>query len=409
MEPTAAISEMTKCEQNLLLLESLIPKSERLYIWAYDRKCQLIATSCPDNDRDPLEEAFRMFGGEKRLLQYAEDAEETRPMIMGSSVGLQWAFSYESERNRDLIFVIGPVVYTAPNPNRFYAPLGNAAWAAEFVRLLPLIPVMSYPIFCRYVLLVHNTLTGCQMDLYEIYIGAEEQKTNETNIVGERDRKQVYLAERAMLRMVREGNINYQGALQNSMASSTGVPVEGRDPLRQMKTSIIVFTSLVCRAAMEGGLSPEIAYALGDSYIQMAEDCRDSGELSAMAHAMYHDFVYRVHYLRMNPNYSYAVQKCCDYIELSLNRKIRTADLSALVGYTDYYLTEKFKKETGKSISAYVKDAKIERAKLMLAATKDPVAKIAETLAFNTPNYFIQCFREKEGITPAQYRKRLAE
>ena len=141
----------------------------------------------------------------------------------------------------------------------------------------------------------------------------------------------------------------------------------------------------------------------------MAEDCRDSGELSAMAHAMYHDFVYRVHYLRMNSNYSYAVQKCCDYIELSMNRKIRTADLAALVGYTEYYLTEKFRKETGKSISAYVKDAKIERAKLMLAATKDPVAKIAETLAFNTPNYFIQCFREKEGITPAQYRKRLAE
>ena len=57
----------------------------------------------------------------------------------------------------------------------------------------------------------------------------------------------------------------------------------------------MVFTSLVTRAAMEGGLSPEIAYPVGDAYIQAAEDCRDSAELAVLANAMYHDFIYRVH------------------------------------------------------------------------------------------------------------------
>ena len=47
--------------------------------------------------------------------------------------------------------------------------------------------------------------------------------------------------------------------------------MQSSDVLRQSKTSIIVFTSLVCRAAIEGGLSPEEAYSLGDSYIQTAE------------------------------------------------------------------------------------------------------------------------------------------
>ena len=131
------------------------------------------------------------------------------------------------------------------------------------------------------------------------------------------------------------------------------MPVQGRDPLRQMKTSIVVFTTLVTRAAMEGGLSPEIAYPLGDSYIQTAEDCQDSGELNSLAHAMYHDFIYRVHQLRANPHCSHAIQKCCDYIELSLDRKIRAKDLAVLVGYTEYYLTEKFKNETGLSVSDY--------------------------------------------------------
>ncbi|MDO5120768.1 MAG: AraC family transcriptional regulator [Erysipelotrichaceae bacterium] len=121
---------------------------------------------------------------------------------------------------------------------------------------------------------------------------------------------------------------------------------------------------------------------------------------------MYHDFVYRVHYLHSNPSYSHAIQKCCDYINLSLDRKIRTADLVALAGYTEYYLTEKFKKETGQSVSSFIRTAKIERAKTLLKTTALPIHEIADMLAFNTPNYFIQVFRDITGMSPAQYRKK---
>ena len=282
----------------------------------------------------------------------------------------------------------------------------NAVWVSKLMRLLPVLPVMSYALFTRYVLLVHNMMTGQQLDLDAFSITQAPQTGQAAESVGGRDRNKVYLSERAMLQMVRNGDINYYGVLQGSIRLSPGVPVQGQDPLRQVKTSIVVFTTLVSRAAMEGGLSPEIAYPLGDSYIQSVESCRDSGELNALAHAMYHDFIYRVHHLRSNPNYSHAIQKCCDYIELSLDRKIRTADLAALVGYTEYYLTEKFKKETGQSVSSYIRYAKVERAKVMLISTEQSIREIAEALAFNTVNYFIQCFRDTTGYTPAQYRKR---
>ena len=225
---------------------------------------------------------------------------------------------------------------------------------------------MSYAVFTRYTLMVHNMLTGQQLGLEVFDAGSPGQENAPSGPRPGRDRSKIYLAERAMLQMVRNGDINYQGIFQNVVSGSPGVPVQGQDPLRQVKTSIIVFTSLVCRAAMEGGLSPEIAYPLGDSYIQSAEDCRDSGELSALAQTMYHDFIYRVHHLHVNPDYSHAIQKCCDYIQLSLDRKIRTEDLAALVGYTEYYLTEKFKKETGQSLSSYIRYAKVERAKVLL-------------------------------------------
>ncbi|MBQ5952395.1 MAG: AraC family transcriptional regulator [Lachnospiraceae bacterium] len=404
---------ITHAEQNLLFLESLIPSGEQLYIWCYDASGKYIASSCPEQMRSVFDRAFRILGGLQKAMNLSDETEENQPRLIGTSIGMQWAVTFEAERKRDLIFVIGPVFYAAPRENDLRSALlaepsvfGNAAWIQEMCGSVPLFPVMNYSVFARYVLMVHNTLTGSQLGLDALKGRGTEQALRQDGAVGERNRIRVYQAEQALLQMVRAGDINYQGAFRNSMSLSFGVPVQGRDPLRQMKTSIIVFTTLVCRAAMEGGLSPETAYALGDSYIQTAEDSRDSGELTALAHAMYHDFIYRVHHMRSNPNYSHAVQKCCDYIELSLDRRIRISDLAALVGYTDYYLTEKFKKETGKSISSYIRDAKIARAKVILQSTDLSVAEISDRLAFNTPNYFIHCFRSVEGCTPAQYRKR---
>ena len=117
------------------------------------------------------------------------------------------------------------------------------------------------------------------------------------------------------------------------------------------------------------------------------------------------DFIHRVHRCRTNPAYSREIQKCCDYIELNMTRPIRASDLGNLVGYTEYYLSEKFKKETGVSVSTYIKYAKIERTKVILKTTSQSVQTIAERLAFNTPHYFIQSFKEVVGCTPAQYRK----
>ena len=405
--------KMTQGEQNLLLLESLIPRGERFYVWCYKKDGSFVDTSCPQEEREVLRQAFYILGGMEKTIRAAGDHSQSWPLIIGSPIGMQWAVTFEAERKRELIFVIGPVFYSAPLESQLRFALRpymnstkNAAWASNLYKLLPTLLVMSYAIFTRYVMMVHNTLTGEQLGMDALSSALPQEAGTVPTRAEQRDRNSVYLAERALLQMVRNGDISYQSILQNSSGLSPGVPIQGQDPLRQIKTSIVVFTTLVSRAAIEGGLSPEIAYPLGDSYIQSAENCRDSGELNALAHAMYHDFIYRVHHLRANPDYSLAVQKCCDYIELSLDRKIRVSDLAALVGYTEYYLTDKFKKETGQSINSYIRFAKVERAKVLLTSTDKPVKEIAESLAFNTVNYFIQSFRETTGYSPVQYRKK---
>lgn len=317
-------SEMTRGEQNLVLFQSLIPTSEKLYVWCYDKEGGFIASSCPQEERTLLDQTFYIFGGLEKLTAYAGDAAKTYPEMIGSPIGMQWALSYESERNRGLIFVIGPVFYTPPDEKQIRNALipyirnpHRSSWSDSLCGLLGELSVMSYTVFIRYVLIIHNTLTGQQLDLQTLHKKIGSDLNRKASAASNHDRYKVYVSEKAMLDTVKRGDIDYMDALQNSMEMSSGVPLKGQEPLRQVKISIVVFTTLVCRAAMEGGLSPDIAYELGDSYIQAVEDCRDSGELNALAHAMYHDFVYRVHYLHSNPSYSHAIQKCCDYIGYS--------------------------------------------------------------------------------------------
>ena len=404
---------ITRAEQNLLLLESMIPDSEPFYIWCYNLSGAFIASSCPDSLAGPLEKAFRALDGLDRAMALARDSSVRLPALIGSSVGLTWGITLERAPNRDLLFVCGPVFHALPDAPKLRSALyagdglGGGEWIDALCEALPQMPVLSWAVFTRYVIMTHNLLTGQQVGLEALAAPAGPSSEHPAPAVGERNRLSVYQAEQALLDMVRSGDINYQSVLHRSASLSPGVPVQGRDPLRQIKTSIIVFTTLVSRAAIEGGLSPEIAYPLGDSYIQAAENCGDSGELNALAQTMYHDFIYQVHHLKANPNFSHPIQKCCDYIELSLERKISAADLAALVGYSEYYLTEKFKRETGLSVSAWIREARVARARILLESTDLPVAEIADRLSFSTPSYFIQCFRASVGCTPAQYRRGL--
>ena len=421
---------MTHAEQNLQFLQAAIPSNEKFYVWAYADDGHVIATSCPEAEQDLFHHAFCIFGGVEKALSCAVSRKD-RPSLIGSPIGMQWAVTFETARKDNLFFVIGPVFYAPPTEAQLREALRpyrdnieNGSWAVELIRRSSEMPVMPYAIFTRYAVMVHNTLTGRQSEVYDLFdipspvrpaaSSASAPSSSPTAVSAiptssalprKRDRTKVYQAEQALLGMVRRGDINYQGALNLSSSLSPGVPVQGRDPLRQAKISIIVFTSLVCRAAMEGGLSPEIAYPLGDSYIEAAENSRDTGELNELTLTMYHDFIYRVHHLHINPDCSPAIQKCCDYIELNLDKKICISDLANLTGYTEYYLTEKFKKETGIPLFLYIRRAKTERARMLLTSTDLSVQQIAEKLAFSTQNYFTRCFREDVGCSPAQYRK----
>lgn len=394
--------------EKVSLLQELVACCDAISTWCYDAKGELLFSNC--TDETVLNTAFSAFGCRSILMEHTNIW--NNPFLLGTSLGLVWGAAFEREDGvLRRFWLLGPVFYATTTKGQielgydFYRGLElSVAWKEQFMQAASRLPVVTSVLLGRYLLMLHYCLTGQTLHYSDIVMPTELLRPAKPAEPTKRDRYQVYAAERALLDMVRNGDLNYAEAFSNSSLLSSGVPVSGPDPLRQVKSSITVFTSLVCRAAIEGGLSPEEAYSLGDAYIQRAENARSQQELLNLPATMYDDFIHRVHRCRTNPRYSPMVQKCVDYIDLHLEQKIQAADLAAQLGYDDYYITRRFKRETGYSLTNYIKFAKIERAKVLLQSTRLTVQQIADGLGFTTRSYFIQCFKAVTGRTPTAWR-----
>lgn len=395
--------------QKIQLLAELIRCGDEVYTWCYQADGKLLYSNCPE--KEFLDEAFELFGCKQQMLEYAQN--HSKPVTLGTAMGMEWAVAFETlDDAMQRCWVIGPVFYREVSIQsiergvKYYkAQKLSVAWTMQLYDALKRLPVLQNMVFYRYLLMLHYCVTGERLELSELNSEALFAKAEESLAEERRDRHKVWMAEQALLQMVRTGDLNYSQALSTSFGISAGVPVESEDVLRQSKTSLIVFTSIVCRAAIEGGLSPEEAYTLGDRYIQTVESAKTLSDVEPLARTMYDDFVHRVHCCRTNPKLSRQIQQCVDYIEMHLEQKICAAELAELVGYTEYYLTRKFKEETGLSLNNYTRFAKIERAKVLLKNTEQSVQEIATQLGFGTRNYFSQIFRQVTGQTPVQYRE----
>ena len=58
----------------------------------------------------------------------------------------------------------------------------------------------------------------------------------------------------------------------------------------------------------------------------------------------------------------------------------------------------------GIRLSDYIRDTRLEYAKIWLLNTEKTVQEISEQLQFCSRNYFSRVFREKEGLNPQEFR-----
>lgn len=181
------------------------------------------------------------------------------------------------------------------------------------------------------------------------------------------------------------------------------------DSLRNEKNNGIVVVTNSSRAAIRGGLSPEVSFTLSDIYICKIELVTTPGD--AMKLARDAEFLYAslVHDLKSEgktlPTLSNEhVEKCKDYIFRHLHEKISVFDIAEAIELNPDYLSSLFKKNEGISLSEYLSREKISLAKNLLIYSNYTYSEIANYLGFSSQSHLGEKFRKIAGYTLKEYR-----
>ena len=182
--------------------------------------------------------------------------------------------------------------------------------------------------------------------------------------------------------------------------------VLSENPVRNAMYHFVSMITMITRVCINHGLDQDVAYKLSDYFIQRADKMGSADEIVAVQSEMvntYNDIMRDRVKFRVK---SKQVIKCIDYINENLHNTITVSELADFVGLNETYLSKVFKRETGVTVSEYVRDKKIEEACWLLKFTDKSSIEIATDLSFSSHSYFISVFKKGMGVTPKEYRNK---
>ncbi len=391
--------------QRVRLLFEALETSHSLMHWIYDHDGNCLETG---SDSKPLQAFFSAgTGGKQEMLQRGQESD--MPVLLGFPLGLVWVAAFEKEQGQlKNCYVLGPVLHTEVSLREIRQAMETyhipKSWEQEFTNIIRSLPVLSVTSLTRVAVMLHYGVTGEKIDALDVVNLASPE--NSSDAAQRTGRRHTYMAEQKLLSHVREGNLNFRDALREAQALGPEVMILAGSPLEQLNISLTIFTSLCIRSAIEGGITPELAYAMGESYIQRIGSSESVSQSESIGHTMYREFVQMVHDARQRSDLSKPIRSCCDYIGLHLEDDLTMDILARRAGYTVNYLSRKFTEEVGLTPSDYIKKVRIDRACLLLMTTDLPVPEIGFRLQFCNRGYFSAVFKSQMGMTPVEYRKR---
>ena len=102
------------------------------------------------------------------------------------------------------------------------------------------------------------------------------------------------------------------------------------------------------------------------------------------------------------------LQRVRDYVEAHLDDDLSLTVLADIACLSPYHFSRSFKRATGVGPQRYVIQRRVERAKLLLRQTHQPLAMIAQEAGFTDQSHLTAMFRSEMGVTPGRFRAALA-
>ena len=212
-----------------------------------------------------------------------------------------------------------------------------------------------------------------------------------------------YEFENEMIRAVTLGQIHKEKQFLLGFESMQ-LEMRSASPLRSIKNYSIIMNTLLRKAAEEGGVHPVYLDRISSDFARKIEETSVLSAFPLLMNEMFRSYcrLVRKHVTR---KYSPAVQKAILLIDSDLSAPLTLSAIAAAEGLSEGYLATVFKKETGKTVSEYVREKRMKHAAHLLITTKLQIQTIALHCGIMDVQYFSKLFKKHTGKTPKEYRE----
>lgn len=132
--------------------------------------------------------------------------------------------------------------------------------------------------------------------------------------------------------------------------------------------------------------------------------CKSIGELNNLLRASIYKTIEEIQKHNLN-NMGALIKKAIEYIRTNYNKELSLSEISERLYISPSYLSRLFKKQTGKNLSDFINEYRIEKAKELLKESDLKTYEIAEKVGIPDPHYFSRLFKRWTGYSPSEYKE----
>ena len=218
-----------------------------------------------------------------------------------------------------------------------------------------------------------------------------------------------YDIENSFIRMVREGNVEELRTAISEMIHFSS----NNDPslflefyAKNASSGMSVLRTLTRKAAEEAGVNVVTIDRITQSAVQKINTETNTERITKITLEMVIKLAEEARKARsLFSNLSPAISRCVDYIRLHYPEEISLSVLIDIAAMSKANLTRRFLKETGYTVSSFIRDTRCYHAKRLLENSELSIKEISSYVGYEDYNYFTKVFRSVTKHTPREYRK----
>lgn len=212
-----------------------------------------------------------------------------------------------------------------------------------------------------------------------------------------------YAFENELMEIVARGQ-HHRAELMMGSFGELSFEERNSDALRNIKNYSIICNTLMRKAAQQGGVHPLYLDELSSEFARRIENVKCTEEARMLIPDMIRAYC-RLVRKHAAENYSPLVRKAVLLVEADLTQDLSLRAVAAALSISPGYLSGLFHQETGKTLTEFVNEKRLEQGARLLKSSTQQIQTVAQYCGIPDVNYFSKLFKKQYGVTPREYRR----